>query len=160
VPILTGKVSPWGPTVNIKAMQTNQRVEALKRAGQNFSSPMVVLGLMDTGASVSALDTQIVSSLGLAPRDIILIHTPPTGAACEKRISYDALFIAGKDTNDPLSKTIDVIGCELASQGFFALLGRNFLEACRFVYVGPDKSFSLQYGPPWRPTSFTASLSP
>ena len=66
-------------------MQTNQRVEALKKARQKFSSPMVILGLIYTGASLSALDPSIVSSLGLAPRDIISVHTPTIGAEYEKR---------------------------------------------------------------------------
>jgi hypothetical protein len=60
MPTLIGSISPWGPTINIKVMQTNQRVEALKKSGQKFSSPMVILGLIDTGASLSALDPSIV----------------------------------------------------------------------------------------------------
>jgi hypothetical protein len=31
MPTLTGSVGPWGPTIDIKVMQSNQRVEALKR---------------------------------------------------------------------------------------------------------------------------------
>jgi hypothetical protein len=121
---------------------------------------MVILGLIDTGASLSALDPSIVSSLGLAPRDIVSVHTPTTGAAYEKRMSYDALFIAGEEANEPLSKTIQVVGCELASQGFYAVIGRNFLEDFRFIYDGPRRSFTLEYDVPWRPTSVFVSPTP
>jgi len=160
MPILTGLISPWGPAIDIKVMQTNQRVQALKKAGQKFSSPMVVLGLIDTGASLSVLDPRIIASLGLAPRGIVSIHTPTTGAAYQKRMSYDALFIAGEETGDPLSRTIEIVECELASQGFFALIGRNFLAACQFIYDGPRNSFALQYDNPWRPTSLLATPAP
>ena len=160
MPILTELISPWGPTINIKVMQTNQRVEALKRAGQKFSSPMVVLGLIDTGASMSVLDPRIVASLGLAPRGVVSIHTPTTGAAYEKRMTYDALFIAGEETGEPLSRTIEVVECELASQGFFALIGRNFLGACQFIYAGPRNSFTLEYDAPWHPGSLLVTPAP
>jgi hypothetical protein len=90
MPSPKGSISRWGPTIDIKIMQTNQRVEALKRSGRKFSSPMVVLGLIDTGASISALDPTIIHSLGLAPRDVVSVHTPTTGPAYEERWSYDA----------------------------------------------------------------------
>ncbi len=160
MPTLTGLIGPWGPTVDIKVMQTNQRVEALKRAGKAFSSPVIVLGLIDTGASLSILDTTVTHSLGLEPRGVVSIHTPSTGAASAKHMSYDALFIIGETTGEPLSKTVQVVESELASQGIFALIGRNFLEACQFVYDGPSKSFSLHYSPPWRPTTFLATPTP
>ena len=38
MPTLTGSIGPWGPTIGIKVMQTTQRVEALRKAGQQFSS--------------------------------------------------------------------------------------------------------------------------
>ena len=98
-------------------MQTNQRIEALKRSGRKISSPMVVLALIDTGASLSAHGPDDYSSLGLAPRDVVSVHTPTTGPAYEKRWSYDALFIAGETSGDPLSIALQVIEAELASQG-------------------------------------------
>jgi hypothetical protein len=74
-------------------------------------------------------------------------------------MSCDALFIAGEEASEPLSITIQVVGCELASQGFFALIGRNFLEDFRFIYDGPRRSFTLQYDAPWHPTSILANPS-
>jgi hypothetical protein len=155
-----GKISPWRPTIGIKAMQTNQRVEALKRAKKRFSSPMVVLGLIDTGASMSALDPTVITMLGLAPRGNVSVHTPSTGTAYEKRMTYDALFIAGEETGEPVSKTLQIIEWELASQGILALIGRDFLAECQFIYDGPSKSFALRYETPWRPTTVIAAPTP
>ncbi len=151
MPILTGSISSWGPTIDIKVMQTNQRVVALKRAGQKYNSPSTVIGLIDTGASISALDSNVIRSLGLSPRGLASIHTPSTGPGYVTRMTYDALFIVGENTDDPLSRTIQVVECELASQGFYALIGRDFLESCQFVYDGPARSFTIQYDAPWRP---------
>jgi hypothetical protein len=46
MPFLTGSLRGYGPMVDIKVMQTNQRVEALKKAGRKFSSPTTILGLI------------------------------------------------------------------------------------------------------------------
>jgi hypothetical protein len=67
------------------------------------------------------------------------------------------VFILGETTDDPLAQTIEVIGSELASQGFLALLGRDFLAPFQFVYDGPRRAFSLQYDAPWKPTSDVAT---
>ena len=145
MPKLNGTIGPWGPTIHVKVMQSNQRVHALKNAGLPFSSPVVVLGLIDTGASLSALDESIITTLDLAARGPTSIHTPSTGAAYEKRMTYEALVVLGEIAGKPLSKTIPVISCELATQGFFALIGRDLLQYCRLIYDGPKNSFSLEY---------------
>jgi hypothetical protein len=160
MPILNGSIGPWGPTIEVKVMQTNQRVEALKKVGQRYSSPAIVLGLIDTGASLCALDIGVVASLGLAPRNVVFIHTPSTGSGYIKRLSYDAVFIVGESTPEPLSKTIQIVDCELASQGFFALIGRNVLDACQFTYDGPRGAFTLQYDVPGRLPSTTEMAAP
>lgn len=148
MPIVTGVIRPWGPTIDIKVMQSNQRVEALKKAGLQFSSPHVVPAIIDTGASISALDMETIRSLGLVPRGITSIHTPSTGFGYERKMTYDALIIIGETTDSPLRRTVPVIGCELATQGFYALIGRNILRSCRFIYDGPLETFSLEFNGP------------
>jgi hypothetical protein len=134
-------------------MQTNQRVEALKKSGRKFSSPMVVLALIDTGASISVLDSRIVAALGFEQRGIVSVHTPTTESAYELRKTYDALFIVGETLAEPHSKAIQVVETDWASQGIYALIGRDFLSDCRLVYDGPRKSFTLEYDTPWAPAS-------
>ena len=116
-----------------------------------------MLGLIDSGASNSVLDPEIIRTLGLDPRGSAAIHTSSSGPGYVTRTTYDCLFTVGETTADPLSKTLQIIGCELASQGFYALIGRDFLEACRFVYDGPRKTFTLEYDPPLRPTTYVAT---
>jgi hypothetical protein len=95
--------------------------------------------------------------LGLEPRDIISVHTPTTGPAYERRQSYDALFILGETLGEPLSKALQVIETDLASQGFFAIIGRDFLKECRFVYDGPSDTFTIHYRDLWRPISMATT---
>lgn len=137
---------PWGPSMYVKVMQSEHRVTALKKAGRKFSAPVDILGLIDTGASISALDFNVIRRLDIPPRGSIAIHTPSTGTAYENRYTHDVCLVLGETETTSLIITTPIIGIELASQGFYALLGRDVLRHCRLVYDGPQGSITLEYG--------------
>jgi hypothetical protein len=143
--VLTGQISALGPLVQFKAMQSRQRVEALKKAGIPFSSPSVGLGLLDTGASCSALDRGLIAGLGLDFRGITHIHTPSTGPAFQACNQFDACIILGETQPQPLMVTLPVIESDFATQGFHALIGRDVLRHCVFTFEGPNGSFRLEF---------------
>jgi len=141
--VLKGRANERGLMIDIKVMQSNQRVDALKKADQPFSQPITILGLLDTGAGSTALDRGVVRSLGLQPRGITRIHTPSTGSQYEERNLYDAFLVIGENYPKPLALTLPVLECDLASEGFFALIGNDILGKCFLMYDGPEKSFTL-----------------
>lgn len=145
MPTLTGRLHPYGPIIDLKVMQSPQRVEALKKANQPYTSPVIVRGLIDTGASGLALDHRVITSLGLQYRGVTNIHTPSTGPGFEKRDEYDASFVLGETSVQPLVVTLPVIACDFATQGFFALIGRELLQHCTFTYDGPKDQFTLAF---------------
>jgi predicted aspartyl protease len=145
MPILNGSIMPWGPSIYLKVMQSNQRATALKKAGRPHSEPIVIHGLIDTGASISALDLNVIQHLDIQPHGSISIHTPSTGTAYETRDTYDASLVLGETEVVLLVVTTPMLGIELASQGFDALLGRDVLRHCRLVFDGPGKSVTLEY---------------
>jgi len=49
--VLTGTISPYGPLIHFMAMQSRERVEALKKAGISFSS----LGRVDNSWVILAV---------------------------------------------------------------------------------------------------------
>ncbi len=143
--VLSDRISALGPLVPFKAMQSRQRVEALKKAGIPFSSPCVGLGLLDTGASCSALDRGLIVSLGLDFRGITYIHTPSTGPAFQACNQYDACIVLGETQTHPLMVTIPVIESDFSTQGFQALIGRDVLRHCVFTFEGPKGCFRLEF---------------
>ncbi len=143
--VLTGTIRPFGPRIEFKAMPSRQRVEALKRAGIPFSSPIVGMGLLDTGASCSALDRQLIATLGLQTRGIVSIHTPSTGAGFQTCNQFDACLVLGVMLPTPLMVTLPVIECDFSTQGFQALIGRDVLHHCVFVFEGPADTFRLEF---------------
>lgn len=130
-------------------MQTHQRIAALKKLGRKHSSPVSIRGLIDTGASCSAIDPRIVQALDLDRRGQVPIHTPSSGPDLDYRGQYDVCFVLGEMTESPLESTLPVIECDLASQNFLALVGRDVLSRCQLCFDGPSPSrnASLYFSP-------------
>lgn len=141
--VLTGAIGPLGAIVEVKVMQGAQRVAALKKAGLPFATPQVIVGLVDTGASCSAIDRIVVAGLNLQHRGIVAIHTPSTGAGFVQCNQYDISLVLGESQPDPLELTLPVIESDFASQGFLALIGRDVLRRCVLTFDGPSGRFTL-----------------
>ena len=58
---------------------------------------------------------------------------------------YDVSFVLGETETTSLIVPAPVIESEFATEGFLALLGRDVLRHCRFIYDGPEKLFTLEY---------------
>jgi len=123
------------------------RRDALIAAGQTVPAAIRIRGLLDTGASGTAVDPSVLTALGLTPTGTALVSTPTTGAAPLTVNQYDVgLLIPGPTGGAPLlSQTLPVVASELlTAQGFHALIGRDILSQCVFVYNGSG-FFTLAY---------------
>jgi hypothetical protein len=143
--ILTGKPGRQGAIVKVKVMQSEGRVAALKKAGRPFETPIVIFGLIDTGASSSVLDYRIVSHMKPEFRGPVSVQTPTTGSGFLTRDSYDVTLAFGEGQPDPLTITVLAIEADLITQGFDALIGRDVLSRCMLTYDGPANGFSLRW---------------
>jgi Aspartyl protease len=108
---------------------------------------MSVHGLLDTGASISAIDTDIVQNLGLQPTGATLIHTPSTGVTPYQTSTYDIrIVIFGSVTaHSFILPAVAVTESALKDFGFQVLIGRDVLVHCLFVYDGRANIFSLAF---------------
>ena len=146
MPALSGPLDlPHGATVVVKVMQSPEFVAALKKAKMAFATPVSVIGLLDTGASCSALDPIVVAGMQLQHRGVTEIHTPSTGMGVEHRNVYDATLALGEATDKPLTVTTSGIACHFADRGFLALIGRDLLQHCVLTYDGPTGRYRLEW---------------
>jgi len=115
LPHFTLPVQQTGPVLNAGIMPTQGRRDALVAAGEALPAPQPIRALVDTGASFSSVDPQVLISLGLTPTGNIGIVTPSTGAE---------LFHA---------------------QGIHALIGRDILARCTVFYNGALSQFTISF---------------
>lgn len=97
------------------------------------------VGLIDTGASISAIDLPLVKELNLISRDYIPVLTP---SGISQHFTYDVGVQLPKELG---WKTffIEVTGSDLEKQPFDVLIGRDVLQYCTLIFNGWDNSFQL-----------------
>ena len=119
--------------------------EKLKQylSSKNKSVPKPVRGyaLVDTGASVTAVDEDTISEMGVSAIGITNLTTP-NGTA--QRNLYPASF---NFPGTPLPEVSfeRVVGASLKQQRIIVLLGRDILRHFLLVYNGPGATISLSF---------------
>ena len=87
---------------------------ALLAANLPVPNPVQIRGLLDTGASGTAIDPSVLTALGLTPTGTTLVNTPTTGATPQVAEQYDVGFVIPGPNGPPLfSQTLPVIASEL-----------------------------------------------
>jgi hypothetical protein len=141
----TLQVAANGPIITAYVSVSAARHAALVAAGQQIPTPVRIQALLDTGASHTAVDPTL-TALNLTPTGTALVNTPTTGATPQAVDQYDVGMFIPSPNGDPLfNQTLPVTASELvAGQGFHALIGRDILSQCVFVYNGSG-FFTLSY---------------
>lgn len=128
-----------GPKIPIEVAVPAVLAKFLARNGLPVPAARKGFALIDTGASITAVDNDVVASLGIQPIGQMKLAT--TTQSTEAWLYAARLICCG--TTIPVCETLEIIGCSLSPQGFIALLGRNFLRGVVFVYDGPAGFFTL-----------------
>jgi predicted aspartyl protease len=145
MPHLTQPILLNGPLLECLICISQPRQEALKRAKAEVPAPISVRALVDTGASCTCVDPQVIKSLGLSPLGTAQVHTPTTKGTAQNCGVYDAAIII-RSTNGNLSiGTLPIVETHLSSQGFELIMGRNVLSKCILVYDGTSGYFTLSF---------------
>lgn len=124
------------------------RRKALLDANQPIPPNQTIVALVDTGASCTCIDPDVLAPLGLTPTGTTPMHTPSTGTTPATMKQYDvglAIFGAGPDDPPFFLPTIAVVESELKAQGIEALLGRDILSSCVLIYNGTMNQFTLAF---------------
>lgn len=128
-------------------MVSYSRRQALESAGLPVPDPQRILALLDTGASISAVDPAVLAVLGLTATGKADIHTPSTQGVPLLTDTYDVcigIFAARSGDTPFVSDTVQVTASILSS-GIQALIGTDILKSCIFTYNGADDCFTLAW---------------
>ena len=136
-----------GPSLQVEVSVPTALANQLQAANQPIPNPVLGLGIVDTGASISAVDSTVISQLGVQP-----VGTANVGTAGgpQTQFTYPAKFTF-PGTGIPSIEFSTLIGSNLTGQivpgpqqgNLIVLLGRDILEHFIFVYNGPSGMFTL-----------------
>jgi hypothetical protein len=139
--------SPQGLIVQAAVLVSDGRRKALSDAGQPVPDAQRMVALLDTGASISAVDPTLLAALGLTATGKADIHTPSTQGVTVPVDTYDVCIgvYAGRAGDAHfVSDTIQVTASVLFG-GIQALIGTDVLQKCILTYNGSDDCFTLAW---------------
>ena len=145
MPYLTLPIVEGGAFLELEVSASLPRIKALQAAGRVTPTPVRIRGLIDTGASGTAIDPDSLKALQLSPTGQIPIHTPSTRGAPVAFDQYDVMLRLLHPKLSIYFQALPVIAAKVEAQGFQALIGRDVLKECLFVYNGAANIFSLAF---------------
>lgn len=135
---LMGRLRQEGPLIPIQIGIPTAMAEQMRAAGETPPVPEEIIGLIDTGASITAINVGTAQRLGLVPTGSIQI-AGATG------VSQMPVYAAMIQFSDPAITygAVRVGGANLSHPTFEILIGRDILCHMHFSYKGPKGQFSL-----------------
>lgn len=148
MPRLTGALAPEGALVSILIGLSASSVRALRTTLRPVPSPTSARALVDTGAELTCVDATLIQTLGLPLGGTTLANLPAHGGLTVSALHDAGLTIvhpSGNVRDNLIVPNLAVLALPLAPLGYQALLGRDLLAQCRFLYHGPRMRFRLAY---------------
>lgn len=134
-----------GAIIEILVAVCDQQASLRQQAGQVVPSPKAVPALIDPGATHTFVDEGIVRDLALDYVSDVTSATP--GAVNVIKKSYAGkIVIQGTGGNAPLElDAFQIVETDFSGTKHKAIIGRQVLASCRFVYDGKANRFSLDF---------------
>lgn len=128
-----------GPIVELEVSVSQAAEEVLRGRGAAVPAPLKTIALIDTGASVTVIQSGMAKQLGLNAVGVKLISTPSsTNIRC---FEYEIMVMF--PNNVLVAAT--AIEAPLQGQHIQCLIGRDVLAHGVLVYIGYTNSFTLSF---------------
>jgi predicted aspartyl protease len=132
-----------GPVLAVEIHVPTAYSKMLTSINMAVPNPISGLGLIDTGASVTAVDASEMKSLGVPPINVVPITGMTPGGQTQQN-AYPVM-VAFPGTGLPPFEFSTVLGSKLHGQTIVALIGRDLLSQMLFFYNGQTGSISLAF---------------
>lgn len=132
-----------GPVLQVEVSIPTALAQLLSNTSQNIPQPAVGLALVDTGASRSCVDQQAITTLGVNPVGSVSVGTP---AGPAQQFLYPARFhFPAQQMEFEFTQVVgaNLTGQLIGGQPLLALIGRDVLARCVFIYNGTMGAWTL-----------------
>ncbi len=134
-----GSLQQAGPLVQLTLTPLEEHAKAIAEKEGAMPEPVSGFALIDTGAVNTCVDQEAAKRAGL-----VIVDSGKMTSATHKAEVVPVYAGAFDFANFPINLVVQrAYGAHLAPQGLIALIGRDVLQRCLFIYNGPDGSFSL-----------------
>lgn len=128
-----------GIVLNVEVGVDLATADLLRALGQPIPNPITCQALLDTGASVLAIDQTISQKLNLARRGINITHTANGPRQCD----LYAVSLVFPATALKSFNVVQAIEVNLSTQPFKCLIGRDVLSRWHVHYNGESGVISI-----------------
>lgn len=148
MPVLKGVLQAEGALVEVQVSWSANQARGMRLAQQPVPPPLDVRALLDTGAEITCIEAVLVQQLSLPLAQVTLANVPALGGL-RAGAHYHAGLMLVHPSADPrqalVLHNVLVLEVPLAGLGYQALLGRDVLDRCDFLYGGRRQRFVLAY---------------
>ena len=130
----------FGPRIQVEVSLHPAAQQALADAGQAIPASVNGAALIDTGATVTAIDHKAATTLGLRTVGRKPILTPAGQSDTDQFSFMICVLPYGLKLN-----CVPGIGADLDRQGLVALIGMDMLAQCVLTVNGPGGFFFLSH---------------
>jgi hypothetical protein len=145
------------PIVPVRLGVSQPHRDYLARNLEAAPTDIVVSALIDTGASLTIVDSSVIERLGLTDRGFCYVrgfdgnlHAAPEA---KEYLNYDASFailadfVSGQEV--VVSRALQVVGVDMGHSEFQVLLGRDFLRHCTLYLDLASEHFDVAPSTPY-----------
>jgi Retroviral aspartyl protease len=146
MPVLRGDLQAEGALVEVQVGWSAGQARHLRQAQRPVPPALDARALLDTGAEITCLDTVLVQQLGLPLAQLALANVPALGGLRAGAHYHASVIVVHPDPGQALVfQHLLILEVPLTGLGYQALVGRDVLDRCDFLYGGRRQRFSLAY---------------
>jgi hypothetical protein len=141
-------IGPDGPVIDLGIWVGRVVAHALVAQGQKVAPAQTIRALIDTGADRTAVHPGALALIGSPPAGTIRVRRPGSIIAARWVNLHDLHLAFGGDSTASSRRTwvvIEAAAVVPADPHVLALIGRDMLAHCRFVYDGVSGELVLAY---------------
>jgi hypothetical protein len=148
---LSSVIEPEGPLVDVLIGLAAGDVRTLRLAGRPVPAPVAVRALIDTGSEGCCADPKVLAPFlaqGMTLLRFVFTNVPALGGislGAEYAVDLTIVHPSGAPRANLVLRDHSALEQPLGALGYQALIGRDALARCLFVYDGPGERFTLAY---------------